>query len=74
LITALAQEHAQKKGLLFNMSAGAAGFKRHRRAISAIEFSAVYNRHLPLRQRLAQTVIFKILLMIGIPLLKRFAL
>ena len=74
LITALAQKHAQKNNLLFNMSAGAASFKRNRQAKSAIEFSAVYNQHLPLRQRLAQKIIFKILLAIGVPLLKRFAL
>ncbi|WP_170328413.1 GNAT family N-acetyltransferase [Ruegeria arenilitoris] len=74
LITALAQQAALENGLLFNMSAGAAGFKRHRGAVPAIEYSAVYARHLPLRQRMALRAISTVLSGIGVPLLQRFEL
>ena len=74
LISVMAQQHAMDNALLFNMSAGAAAFKRHRGARPAIEFSAIYNRHLPRRQRMAQWGVARLLSTIGIPLLKRFEL
>lgn len=74
LITALAQNAALAKGLVFNMSAGAAGFKRHRGAVPAIEYSAVYARHLPPGQRAAIWGLASLLTRIGVPLLKRFEL
>jgi hypothetical protein len=74
LITALAQLAALEHGLLFNMSAGAAGFKRHRGAVPAIEYSAVYVRHLPRRQRMALRAIEGVLSGVGVPLLQRFEL
>lgn len=74
LITAVAFNQAIDKGLLFNMSAGAAGFKRHRGAFPAIEYSAVYIRHLPARQRISLRAMRSVLAGIGVPLLKRFAL
>lgn len=46
LNTALLME-AQKQGLLFNQSAGAAFFKSIRRATGCLEYSAVYTKHLP---------------------------
>ncbi|MEL6170277.1 MAG: GNAT family N-acetyltransferase [Pseudomonadota bacterium] len=74
LITATAQRDAMDEGLLFNMSAGAAGFKRLRGAVPAVEYSAVYTRHLPGGQRRATAVISGLLTRIGIPLLQRFEL
>ncbi len=76
LITAMAQHSATEQGLLFNMSAGgAAGFKRHRGAVPAIEYSALYVRHMPpLRHRLALRAVTGILSGIGVPLLQRFEL
>ena len=71
---AMAQDHATARGLFFNMSAGAAGFKRRRGAVAAIEYNAVYARHLPLRKRLAILVIEALLALVGIPLLRRFEL
>ena len=74
LITAMAQRDAMAKGLLFNMSAGAAAFKRNRCAVPAIEYSAVYTRHLSLRRRIATRTVATVLSGVGVPLLKRYEL
>ncbi|MBK8085307.1 MAG: GNAT family N-acetyltransferase [Devosia sp.] len=73
-LMAIGLGRARERRLLFNMSAGAAGFKRNRGAVSALEFTAVYARHLPLRRRLAIAAIRGILETVGIPVLRRFAL
>ena len=74
LITAMAQRDAMTQGLLFNMSAGAAGFKRNRCARPAIEYSAVYTRHLSRRRRMATRSVASVLSGVGVPLLKRYQL
>lgn len=51
LNTALLLE-AQKEGLLFNQSAGAAFFKSVRRAEGCLEYIAVYTSHLPAYRKL----------------------
>ena len=65
---------ARERRMLYNMSAGAALFKRTRGARPAIEYTAVYNRHLPFQQRLAARTVEAILQGIGVPLMKKFAL
>lgn len=74
MMMAMAQDHATSRGLFFNMSAGAADFKRRRGAVAAVEYNAVYARHLPLRRRLAIRVMETVLALVGIPLLRRFEL
>lgn len=70
----VALRRARVKRMLFNMSAGAAGFKRSRGGVAAIEYSAVYARHLGLYQRAAIGSLRAILAGVGVPLLRRFAL
>lgn len=74
MLNSIGQDRAVENGKFYNMSAGAAGFKRNRGAVPTIEYSAVYVRHLRLRQRLATGLIKTLLNTIGVPLLKKFGL
>lgn len=65
---------ARDRRLLYNMSAGAASFKRNRGATPALEYMMVYCRHLPWPRRLAIAAVRTIVNSIGIPLLRRFEL
>ena len=42
-------EEAAARGLILHQSSGAAAFKRHRGSVAGMEYSFVYDRHLPLR-------------------------
>lgn len=74
ILSSIAQDHATRYGKFFNMSAGAATFKRNRDAVPVIEYSAVYVAHLGWRARTATRIAKVLLDRIGIPLLKRFEL
>ncbi|MDX8482010.1 GNAT family N-acetyltransferase [Mesorhizobium sp. VK24D] len=74
MVMAMGQDHATARGLFFNMSAGAAGFKRLRGAIAAIEYNAVFAGHLQRRRQLAIRIMEAVLARVGIPLLRRFEL
>ncbi|MEO1238296.1 MAG: GNAT family N-acetyltransferase [Pseudomonadota bacterium] len=74
LIIAAAQADAVARGLILNMSAGAAEFKRNRCARAAIEYSAVYARHLTVTNRAALYIVRQLLNRIGVPLMRRFEL
>lgn len=74
MLGAIAQQRADDTGVLYNRSAGAATYKRHRNAVPAIEYTAVYVGHLGIRARAATAIITSVLTRVGIPLLRRFAL
>jgi hypothetical protein len=74
MLMALATQRARKRKMLFNMSAGAASFKRNRGGIAALEYSAVYNTGLSPGHRLAGLLVRKILDWVGIPVLRSFEL
>lgn len=71
---ALSQLRTLEAGRFFNMSAGAASFKKNRQAQPAIEYTAVYTAHLPRLSRLASGAMVQVLRRFGIPLLERFDL
>jgi len=74
MMMAVAQDHATAHRLFFNMSAGAAAFKRLRGALPTVEYNAVYAGHLLRRRRLAVRIMEIVLARVGIPLLRRFEL
>ena len=73
-LMALAMRRAREALMLFNMSAGAAAFKRNRGGVAAIEYSAVYDRGLRVDQRAAGAIMRGLLTTIGVPLLRRYEL
>lgn len=74
LLMAAVFDHAQRCGCVVNLSAGAAGFKRLRGGQPAIEYSAVYARHLPLYRRSVITVLRVLTTWIAEPLMKKLKL
>lgn len=74
MLMALASKRARERKMLYNMSAGAASFKRNRGGIAALEYSAVYNAGLAPKNRLAALLVRKILQWVGIPVLRSFEL
>lgn len=74
MLNAIAQRRAAQSASFYNLSAGAAGFKRHRNGVPAIEYTAVYVGHLGLKARSATRLVQLILTHVGVPLLQRFAL
>lgn len=71
---AIGLARARQRRMLFNMSAGAASFKRNRGAVAAIEYAAVYSRHLAVSRRVACRIVRATLETVGPALLKRFEL
>ena len=73
-LMAVALGRARASGRLYNMSAGAAAFKRHRGGVAALEYMMVYDRHLGLGRRWAAAGVRALVNGIGIPLLRDFEL
>ncbi|MBR1089628.1 GNAT family N-acetyltransferase [Bradyrhizobium manausense] len=74
MLMALAFRRARERKMLFNMSAGAASFKRNRGGVAALEYSAIYNAHFAPTARLAASLVRTILQRVGIPVLRSFEL
>ena len=74
MLMALGTRRARERKMLYNMSAGAASFKRNRGGLRALEYSAVYNVGGSVQQRLAALVVRKILEWVGVPTLRSFEL
>jgi hypothetical protein len=74
MLMALAVRRARDRKMLFNMSAGAASFKRNRGGVAALEYSAIYNTHLAPTARLAACLVRTMLKQVGIPVLRSFQL
>jgi len=72
LITALALKEAFENNYVFNISAGVSQFKRWRGAVGFIEYNAVFDQHLPFKQRAAWNAIHFLMKNIGIPLLHKY--
>jgi hypothetical protein len=73
-LVAIGMLEARARRQLYNMSAGAAMFKRTRGGEPAIEYIAIYNSHLPLKRRVAGWVVRKILSRIGVPIMRKYQL
>jgi hypothetical protein len=74
LLMASVYQRAAHTGARINLSAGAADFKRSRGGIAAMEYSAVFSRHLPTRRRRALRILGTLTRRIGEPIMKRFEL
>ncbi len=74
MVMAMARDRAVAEGLFFNISAGAADFKRRRGAVPVIEYTAVHMARMTPRQRLALRLVEAVLTGIGVPLMQRFGL
>jgi hypothetical protein len=67
----IGRTQAQSRGLDYNMSAGAAHFKRNRGAIAAIEYTAVYVAHRPWKMRAATAALQFVSRTIGVALVRK---
>ena len=74
MLNAIAQSQAAHHGFFYNLSAGAAAFKRHRNAVPAIEYTAVYVRHLRVSARISTRIVQSVLTRLGVPIMQRYGL
>jgi hypothetical protein len=74
LLAATVLKSSAERGWRINLSAGAADFKRQRGGIPEMEYSAVFDGHLPLSRRMAIRALASITQRIGKPIMKRYAL
>lgn len=67
-------EEARRRACLLHQSSGAAAFKRFRGGVAAMEFTLVYDRHLPRRARLPWRVLETASRRAILPLMRRLKL
>jgi hypothetical protein len=71
ILTQLMVDEAKEHGWLLNMSSGAAGFKRSRGARPNIEYSMVWDHHLPGPRRAAWTLLAGLVNGVAAPLMAK---
>ena len=71
MLSAVLLRQAAEEGCLLHESAGAAQFKRNRGATAEIEYSAVYDRHLPLYRRTGWAMLSLLLNKVGVPIMQK---
>lgn len=71
MLSAVLLRQAAEEGCLLHESAGAARFKRNRGAAAEIEYSAVYDRHLPLYRRIGWAMLSPLLNKVGVPIMQK---
>lgn len=74
MLSAVLLDIATANGHLLHESSGAAQFKRNRGAVAEIEYSAVYDRHLPFDRRASWMLLEKLLNGVGVPMLEKYKL
>jgi hypothetical protein len=74
MLTAFLLLEAEWRGLHVHASSGVAKFKRSRGASSAIEYTAVYTRHLPWHRRFVWATLEFLMRRVAIPLISKFGL
>jgi hypothetical protein len=67
-------EEAEKRGLVLHQSSGAAKFKKHRGSEASIEYSYVFDRHLPHSRRLPWQFLAGLSRYAVVPLMRRLGL
>lgn len=67
-------EFSYKRGFIFNASSGAPHFKEQRGAQPYIEYTAIYSKHLPKKQKQMWKRLNRVLLMVMQPILVKFKL
>jgi len=74
MVLASTQKFALENGMIFNVSSGAAHFKRLRGAKPFIEYTAIYISHLSFFRKLAWMITGKILNSVIVPIMKKYKL
>ena len=74
MLSALLTIEATKRGIILHQSSGAAEFKRFRGFVGNIEYSAVFNRHLPLQRRLVWWLLELLVNGVAVPMIRRYRL
>jgi hypothetical protein len=74
MLTAFLLLEAERRGLQVHASSGVAKFKRSRGASSAIEYTAVYTRHLPWPRRFVWAALEFLMRHVAITIISRFGL
>lgn len=74
MLMSMILQEAAERNMLLHLSSGAAHFKRIRGGKPAIEYSAVYVRHLPVGRKVVWTFLSLLLNKVGVPVMRRYRL